>query len=177
MLQHESPWMPVLWILLVLAVCGLLLFYNVYLLTYAMVGIGVLLGLAALLVVVYTVFWLLRNRVSPITRVQARVLRRRKKDWDVSIIGDTPESAAARLGMMGRQRNDARKAYSRQMARGQVPEIELAGGTNYLVTFDAGGQETEFSVSEEYYVKCTEQTEGLLVYRGEQFMQFIPDVS
>lgn len=78
--------------------------------------------------------------------------------------------------MLGRQRDEAWKAYSRRMAKGDVSELDIARGTNYFVTFDVNGQENEFSTPEDYYAKCSEGEEGLLVYRGEEFMHFIPDI-
>lgn len=153
-----------------------LLLYDINLLTYIIIAAGILLFAGAVFIIFYSGYWVIRNRISRITRLQSRVVRRRKKDWDVSLVGDTPESAIARFGMLGNQRSDAWKAYSREMAKGDIPEIDLAAATNYFVTFDISGQEMEFSVPENYYVKCDEGTEGLLVFQGEQFKHFIPDV-
>ena len=144
---------------------------------YALIALGVLLFAGMLFVIFYSGYWLVRNRVGRVVRVEARVVRRRKKDWEVGVVGDTPVSAAAKLGMMGRQREDALKVYSHEMRRGNVPEVDIASDTNFFVTFDVNGQETEFSVSADYYIKCNEGASGLLVYQGERFMHFIPDVS
>lgn len=154
-----------------------LLLYDIYLLTYVLVGAGILLFAGAVFVIFYSCYWVGRNRLSPVMRVQARVVRRRKKHWEVGMVGGTPESSIARLGLLGRQRDEAWRAYSREMAKGDVPEVDLATGTNYFVTFDIKGQEKEFSTPEDYFIKCNEGIEGLLVYRGEEFTHFIPDVS
>lgn len=97
-----------------------------------LIGAAVVAALAAAGVVGYVVFWLVRNKLSPVQRVRARVVRRRKKDWDVSLVGDTPESAAARLGMLGRNRHAAYKAYSKAMAGSDVREVQLAGALTAL---------------------------------------------
>lgn len=172
-MKHYSGIQPLLWILLVLIAAVGLLIYDINLLTYVIVGIAILLLAFALFVIFYSGYWVMRNRMSRIVRVQARVVRRRTKDWDVSLMGT---SRIARLSLMGRQRDEAWKAYSRRMARGDVSELDIAAGTNYFVTFDVNGQENEFSVPEDYYVKCSEGAEGLLVYQGEEFMRFVPDV-
>lgn len=172
-MRHDSGLLPLLWTLLVLVAAGGLLVYNIYLFTYVIIGIGILLFAFALYVIFYSGYWVTRNRLSQVVRVQARVVRRRKKDWDVGLVGGPSE--IERLGLLGRQRDEAWKAYSRRMAKGDVPEIDLAAGSNFFVTFDVNGQEKEFSVPEDYYIKSSEGTEGQLVYRGEEFMHFIPD--
>lgn len=150
-----------------------LLVYDINLLTYVLVGAGILLLAGAVFVILYSCYWVVRNRFSRVTRVQAKVVRRRKKDWDVTAV---PMPPTMRLGLLGRQREQAWRAYSRHMARGDVTELDLARGTNYFVTFGIKEQEKEFSMPEDYFVKCDDGVEGLLVYRGEEFMHFIPDV-
>ena len=174
-MKRDSGLQPLVWILLVLIAAGALLVYNIYLLTYVIIGIGILLFAFALFVIFYSGFWVTRNRLSPVVRVHARVIRRQKRDWDVGLVGGP--SATERLGMLGGQADEAWKAYSRRMAKDKVPELNLAAGTNYFVTFDVNGQENEFSMPEDYYIKCNEGAQGLLVYRGEAFMHFIPDVA
>lgn len=144
--------------------------------TYLLLVALVILALGIAFVFGYDAFWLVRNRLSPVTRVQAKVIRRRTAPWDVSVIGETPEMAAARLGMMGRDPHRAAKAYLRSAAVGDAPEIEIAGGTDYFVTFTLGGHEEEFLVTEQAYIRCEDGTEGLLVFRGEQFKHFMPDI-
>lgn len=174
-MKHDSGVLPLLWILLILIAAVGLLVYDINLLTYVIIGMGILLFAFALFVIFYSGFWVTRNRLSPIVRTQARVIRRRKKDWEVGFAGGP--SVIERLGLHGQQRDEAWKAYSRRMAKGDMLEVDLARGTNYFVTFDINGQENEFSVPEDYYMKCNEGAGGLLVYRGEKFMHFIPDVS
>jgi len=172
-MQRDSGLLPLLWILLILVVVGYLILDQVYVFTYLVVGIGVLLGAGALFVIGYTAYWLIRNRIRPTVRVQARVVRRRKKDWDVTLVGGAAE---AQLGLQGRQHREAWRAYSRKMAGGEVSEVELASGTNYFVTFLADGNEVEFCTPEDDYIRCNEGAQGLLVYRGEEFVHFIPGV-
>jgi len=173
-MRHESGVLPLLWILLIVLAAGCLLVYNIYLLTYVIIGIGVLLLCWALFVIFYSGYWVARNRLSAVVRVQAGVVRRRKNDWDIGLVGGP--SAIERLGLMGNQRDDAWKAYSRRMAKDQVSELDLVRGTNYFVTFGVNGQEMEFTVPEEGYIGCSEGSEGLLVYRGEEFMRFVVGV-
>lgn len=173
-MRHSSGLGPLPQIMLILFVGIALITFAINLFTYALIAAGILLFAGMLFVIVYSGYWLVRSRVSPVVRIQASVVRRRKKGWDVGIVG---RSEIAELGMMGNQRDEAWKAYSHEMRRGNVPEIDLAAGSNYFVTFAVNGQETEFSVPEEYYIKCSEGAVGLLVYRGEEFMHFIPDVS
>ena len=175
-MQPEAPWKPVAQILLALVVPACLVVYSPCLLSNIIVVVFVLAVAAAVFVIAYSAFWLVRNRMSPVTRTPAKVVRRRMKDWDVSIVGDTPESAVARLGMLGRNKADAWKAYSHEMAKGDVPELEIASGKDYYVTFAFQGREEEFTVPEDEYLQCTEGLEGLLVYRGEEFVRFVPQV-
>lgn len=143
--------------------------------TYLLLAALVLLALGIAFVFGFDAFWLVRNRLSPVTRVQAKVIRRRTAPWDVSIVGESPEMAAARMGMMGRDPHRAAKAYLRSAAMVDAPEIEITGGTDYFVTFTFGGHEEEYLVPEEAYISCEEGTEGLLAFQGEQFKHFIPD--
>lgn len=131
---------------------------------------------AFLLMVIYLIYWVIHNHTKPITRIEAKVLRRRKKDWDVTLQGDTPEIAAARLGMMGRNPHEAWKAQSKLFVEQEPPLLTLADGTNYFVTYAFDGKEAEFCVPESYYIKSNENTDGLLVFQGEQFKYFIPNI-
>lgn len=162
-------------VLLLLACCVVFLVgVNPCLFTYVLWAALGLAFLFLVFVIGYVVYWLIRNHLSPVTRIRSRVIRRRKKGWDLSLIGDTPESATARLGMVGRNHTDAWKGYSHAMARGDVPELDLAFGTNYFVTFDVEGRQQEFCVPEVDYIKCAEGAEGLLIFRREQFKRFMP---
>ncbi|MEN6372378.1 MAG: hypothetical protein ABFD64_10235 [Armatimonadota bacterium] len=175
-MHSDSPIMPAVLILLALFIGGFLMFQSPILFSYILIGFLILAGAAAVGIVVYAIIWFIRNRLSHVERVNAKVILRRKKDWDVSLIGNTPEMAAARLGMMGRDPQTAAKAYSKLVTQDDVPELELAAGSNYLVTFGFNDRECEFAVSEADYIKCDEGTEGLLVFRGEEFKYFIPNV-
>ena len=174
-MKHDSGLQPLLWILLIILAGGALLVYDIDLLTYVLIAVGVLLFAGALFVIFYSGFWVAKNKLSPVMRVEARVVRRRKEDWDIGLVGGPSE--LERLGMMGRDSRTAWKAYSRRMEKGDVRELNIASGADYFVTFDVNGQECEFLVSEDYYIKCSEETQGLLVYRGEEFMYFVPGVA
>lgn len=143
---------------------------------YGLIALAWAVGLSAALMVAYVIFWQMRNWFSPTVRVRASVVRKCAKPWDVSIPGETPEMAAARLGTLGRDPESAAKAYLKSAASSDAPEIEIMGGVDYYVTFDVNGRETELRVSETAYIQAQEGDEGLLVFRGERFMQFTPRV-
>lgn len=169
-MQHKESYFGFTLLLIVGALCVLML-NAPYAFTYLLTAGIVLVIAAAVGVMVYVVFWCLKNRVSPVVRTQAIVVRRRKKDWDYTATSGLPVA-----GMMGSKPRDVWKAYSRRMARGNVTEVTIAEGTNLFVTFSIDGKEIEFSVSEQDYIKASEGTQGLLVYQGEQFKHFIPDL-
>ena len=144
--------------------------------TYLLLAALVIFALGIAFVFGYDIFWLLRNRLSPVTRAEARVVRKYSRPWDVSVVGETPEMLAARMGTMGRDPRRAARAYLRSAASTDAPEIDLGSWTDYLVTFAFAGREEEFLVPEDTYIRCEEGTEGLLVFQGEQFKHFVPDV-
>ena len=129
--------------------------------------------LAAVAMMAYVIYWFIHNYSSPITRVEARVIRKRMKDWDVSIQPDSPETAAARLGMMGRDPQSAAKAWAKSAGQNDSPELTFASGVYYFVTFDVAGKEMEFVVPESTYTSATEGAQGLLVYQREKFRYFV----
>ncbi|MBI2842230.1 MAG: DUF2500 family protein [Armatimonadetes bacterium] len=133
-------------------------------------------ALVAIFVFGYDIFWLVRNWLSPTVRVPAKVLRKTHKQWDVSIVGETPEMQAARLGLLGRDRESAAKALNKLAATQDVPELILYQGTDCYITFDVNGAEMEFIVPMPTYIDTEEGTEGLLVYKGERFKRFIAGV-
>lgn len=128
-------------------------------------------------VIIYVVYWLVRNQLSPVTRVRAKVVRRRFKEWDVGLPTSTPAMAAAKLGLLGSNPQQAWEAYSRSAARSEAEDLNVAEGRNYFVTFLVNGHEIEFAVPEDSYGACAENAEGLLVYQGEAFRHFIPRIS
>jgi len=162
-------------LLLCAVVTGYLALSRPYLFAYLLLAALVLVALGIAFVFGYDVFWFVSNRLSPVTRTQARVVRKRSKPWDVSIVGETQEMYAARMGTMGRNPRRAAKAYLRSAASGDAPEIDIASWNDYLVTFACDGNDIELLVPEETYIKCEEGVEGLLVFRGEHFKHFIPD--
>lgn len=100
-----------------------------------MVAIFIIAGVVAAGIVIYVICWLIRNKLSPVKRVEAKVVLKRNKGGDIVITG-----------------------------------------SNYVVAFDVNGCKYEFAVSEADYIKCDEGTEGLLVFKGEEFKYFIPNV-
>ncbi|MEN6520607.1 MAG: DUF2500 family protein [Armatimonadota bacterium] len=102
---------------------------------YHMIGIFIFAVVVAAAIVIYVIFWLIRNKLSSIKRVEAKVILKRNRGGNVVITG-----------------------------------------SNYVVVFDVNGCKYEFAVSEADYIKCDEGTEGLLVFRGEEFKYFIPNV-
>ncbi len=144
--------------------------------TYALI-IGFWLLIAAMTgVIVYVIYWLVRNQLSPVTRVRAKVVRRRFKEWDVGLATSTPEMAVAELGLLGSNPQEAWEAYSRAAARSEAKDLNIAEGKNFFVTFLVNGEEIEFAVPEESYTAATEDLEGLLVYQRQAFRHFIPRV-
>jgi hypothetical protein len=127
----------------------------------------------ALSVIGYVVYWYIHNKEQPVTDVQARVIRKRTKNWDVSVVGDTPEMQAARTGLLGSDPKGAAKALLKSAESPDVPEITFASGTDFYVTFGFEDKEEELQVPEFTYVAVDEGTEGLLVYQGELFKHFI----
>lgn len=144
-----------------------------YLVTYLLIALAIVGGLAALGVIGYVAYWYVHNWRSPVTRVPARVVRKRDKKWDVSVVGETPEMAAARLATLGRDPKRAAKAWNKLARIQYVPELTLAEGTDFYITFAFGEREQEFAVPESVYAAANEGDEGLLVFRGEQFERFI----
>jgi len=55
-----------------------------------------------------------------------------------------------------------------------VPVLKEIQGTDCYVTFDVNGLQMEFCVPMDIYIQLEEESEGLLVYRGEQFKRFVP---
>ncbi len=121
----------------------------------------------------YAAWWLISVRIARVRRVMAQVVRKREKQWDVSLVADTPEMAAARLGTLGRDPKAAGKAFLRSSTSADVDEMMLASGTDCYVTFGFGGNEVEFLVPMQTYIAVSENDTGLLVYQGEQFRHFV----
>lgn len=62
-----------------------------------------------------------------------------------------------------------------RQVRARVRRSHVVGLDTYSVVFTIQGREREFYVPEQAYIRCEDGTEGLLVFRGEQFKHFIPD--
>lgn len=60
--------------------------------------------------------------------------------------------------------------------RARVRRSHFVGVDTYSVVFQIAGREVEFYVPEQAYIQCEDGTEGLLVFRGEQFKHFMPDI-
>jgi hypothetical protein len=117
---------------------------------------GIVIAIAAGVGVVgYVIWWLLRNRLAPVRRVTAQVIRKRHKQWDVSVQVDTPEV------LLGLTRPS------------DMDDMTLTSGADCHVTFGFNGQEVEFIVPAETYISVTENDSGLLFYQGEQFRHFV----
>jgi hypothetical protein len=145
--------------------------------SFIFIALLVLGGVFVAMVFGYTGFWLARNALSPVTRAPASVVRKRSNQWDVSLGAETPEMEIARLGMLGRHRHAAAKAFTKLAGVQDTPEFTLADGVDCYVTFRFDGREMEFSVPTDTYIACDEGIEGLLVYKGEKFKHFIRRVS
>jgi hypothetical protein len=143
------------------------------LIAYLLAALFVVIGLVVLFVIGYTAFWLIRNKVSPVTRAEATVVRRRMNEWDVPLPVESSAMSAARLGLMGRAPDSAAKAFLKAAASPDAPSVDIASGVDYYVTFAFSGRDEEFLVPEAYYIRADEGTKGLLVFQKEQFKHFI----
>lgn len=131
---------------------------------------GVAAAIAVLGIVGYAIFCVLRNQFSAPRRVIARIARKRHQAWDVSV---------PRLGVIGFLGILGTAVYgllSRNSSGGIYDDATVAEGVDCYVTFRFDGRELELSVPQKVYITLDEGTEGLLVYRGEQFKHFIAGV-
>lgn len=161
-----------------LVVCILGALFVMPLISPAITGYLMIASIVVVAVVVasifgYVIYWLIRNRLCPTTRVTVRVVRKRHKNWDVSL----PLYAPPTEEMMGRDPKGAWEAYSRMTRTSDMPEIELASGTECFVTFAIGREQLELNVPMNLYIQLQEGDEGLLVFQGEIFRHFIPGVT
>lgn len=160
-------------LLVALIACGVMLFFPEAF-TIVLVILLAAAALAGVGVVAYVIYWFIHNAASPTLRVQAKVVRKRTKQWDVSVpLGESPEMGAARLGLMGRDRKGAAEALMKAAACEDMPEVDLASGADCYVTFSYSGREAEFAVPTDVYTGVDEGSEGLLVIQGEKFRHFI----
>lgn len=135
-----------------------------------------LLGICTILMLGYLACWFISNRMAPVVRTQASVVWKRSSDWDVSLPVPNAYATAAQLGMMGRNRESATKAFIKNIALMGNKDIQLAGGNEFFVTFEADGKKMEFRVPEKTYIAAEDGVQGLLVYKGEWFKAFIPNL-
>jgi hypothetical protein len=52
--------------------------------------------------------------------------------------------------------------------------VTVPGGMGFWVAFRTGAREEKFSVPESLYVELEEGVKGVLTYRGERFLSFVP---
>jgi len=161
-------------LLLCAVVVGYLLLSYPNVFAYVLVGIIALAAICVVAVILYAAWWWLRNCLAPTARVRATVVRKRSIPWDISIPRETPAMTAARLGTMGRHPHAAAKALLRASATSDAPDMEIAGGDDFYVTYLIGSRELELLVSESAYIEAEEGASGLLSFRGEQFISFTP---
>jgi hypothetical protein len=158
--------------LVVVVAVGVMVFFPtafVYVLTVVLAAAA----LAALSVVAYVVYWFIHNTVSPTLRVRAKVVRKTAKQWDIAIpLGESPEMAGARLGLMGRDRNGAAEAFKKAAVCEDMGEVDVASGVDCYVTFSFDGREKEFLVPMDVYTGLEDGSEGLLVVQGDKFRHF-----
>lgn len=132
-LSESSNLGPVILLTVVLLAAAAFTFPILF--SYLLIAGMIVFGLAAIAMVVYVIYWLIRNQSAPITRVEAKVVRRRMKEWDVSVQSESPEMAAARLATMGHDPKSAAKAWAKSAGRNDSPELTFAEGADYFVTF------------------------------------------
>lgn len=149
---------------------------TTYAASFVIVAIVILLVLATVAMFAYVIYWNIRNSASPITRVEAKVVRKRSKEWDMSIAAGTPETLLGWFSMMGRDRLGAAKSFLRRSATSTEPELQIAQSVQYLMSFSFNSHEEELEVPEPTFARAYEGDIGLLSFKGEKFICFIPNI-
>ena len=135
-----------------------------------------LVALAVVAMFAYVGYWLIRNAASPTEQVRARVVRKRTKPWDVSLLVGLGESETQGLGAKRPNRRKLGRIRACLTRFLPFPELTLAAGTDCYITFEFGGREEEFNVPMATYLNIEEGDPGLLVFQGEKFRHFVKGV-
>lgn len=103
----------------------------------------------------YVVWWYLRNWFAPTTRVEARLLLKRTKTCDIT--------ASVNL-------------FDCDDDNYCAVEADAGSRSQYIVIFAFNGRREEFDVPESTFTRLCEGDIGLLSFKGEKFVCFIPNV-
>lgn len=116
----------------------------------------VLMGLATIGMVGYLIYYyVLQGLLAPTRSALARVLWKQQKETEIN--GPPVGNRALSLAL------------------GEDDTITLYQSWDYFVTFQfLDGRKQEFQVSEAIYASLHEMDEGLLIYKGNLFKQFLP---
>ncbi|MEN6520920.1 MAG: hypothetical protein ABFD46_07195 [Armatimonadota bacterium] len=111
-----------------------------------------------------------KNRMQPVRRVRAIVLRRRTRDDSI----DAPLNPIyIIINTLGR--GPGRRRISNKSVGRLSGEVTLLNVVNGFITFGVEGNELELLVPASVFPNIQDNQMGLLVHQGEKFMHFIPD--
>lgn len=113
----------------------------------------------------------LQNKMQPVKQNRAIVLRRRMIDYSI----DGPTSSWAML-INGLGWGPGRPRVSNKDIARLSGEARIATIMNGLITFGVQGEEVELVVPESVYTSIEDGETGMLVYQGEIFKHFMPDI-
>jgi hypothetical protein len=160
MFPRESPYLPLLQIILGLGVVYLVLVCGVSSAPHLFaLGICVLIVLV-LAAILYVFFAVIRAQVASRWGAPRTLPARVERKWTEERDLDLP------LRSLGQQV---------ALATDQDPGIPLAQSWDFWVGFDLGGErQEEFRVPESVYVGLEEDMEGYITFRGERLLRFVP---
>ncbi len=169
MFRRESPHLPILKVLLAVLLLVLILDFTPWD-TYVMLGLGALLvgavvvGVAAVLVSYGGVLY--RRWNAPRREAPAVVLRKWTRTYELNLPPALP--ALGRAGLL------ANFVLAFFRGRGEGPDPNAYTQWVFWVSFHVGELELalEFAVPESIYVNLEEGAEGMLSYKGDQFLNF-----
>jgi hypothetical protein len=140
--------------------------------------VGAFVVLAAICVVVvigYVVYYYAANGLfAPTRREMAKVLWKRDREYDVDVPrGVIPMVAASVLPLPFRFLANF-VLYRMLRFNGEQP---ICDSMDFFITFDIGDKHMEFAVPMDVFADTQDGDEGLLVYKGAIFKEFITGVT
>lgn len=135
-----------------------------------MFAVLAVIALAIACMILYVVFWHIRNLFSPVKTVSASVVRKKAKQWDALTYFEKGDITVPDYSFFSRISN----SYSRFISRLGLSNFTPTQGTNCYMTFSVNSKELEFSIPLSVYLDTEEGTEGMLTFQGERFKSFIP---
>jgi hypothetical protein len=161
MFPRELPYLAPLKIVLGLGVVGLPLRWSgsasPYVVTIGVVVLAALIALALLYIFVVVIYTQVSSRWGAVHTLPARVERKWTNETDLDLPQDSLGTQVA-------------------LATDRDPGIPLLQRHDFWVSFDLGGdRREEFRVAESLYVALEEEMTGLLTFRGERLLRFVPE--